>query len=134
MFRPLSQIQRPNHFKSFANPTVGQMPHQVKKSPALANIKEFDGHFLISLAIPGFNKSNVEIKQENNILIVQGKQEANNEAKFLKKEFAPTEFTRTFTIPEDVNVDSISATFEQGILNITISKGEKAQPKKIEIL
>ncbi|MBK8624872.1 MAG: Hsp20/alpha crystallin family protein [Saprospiraceae bacterium] len=75
MFRPLSQIQRPNHFKSFANPTVGQMPHQVKKSP-----------------------------------------------------------TRTFTIPEDVNVDSISATFEQGILNITISKGEKAQPKKIEIL
>lgn len=134
MFRPLSQIQRPNHFKSFANPTVGQMPHQVKKSPAFANIKEFDGHFLISLAIPGFNKSNVEIKQENNILIVQGKQEANNEAKFLKKEFAPTEFTRTFTIPEDVNVDSISATFEQGILNITISKGEKAQPKKIEIL
>ena len=134
MFRPLSQIQRPNHFKSFANPTVGQMPHQVKKSPAFANIKEFDGHFLISLAIPGFNKSNVEIKQENNILIVQGKQEANNEAKFLKKEFAQTEFTRTFTIPEDVNVDSISATFEQGILNITISKGEKAQPKKIEIL
>ena len=134
MFRPVSQIQRPNHFKSFANPSVGQLPHQVKKSPAFANIKEFDGHFLISLAIPGFNKSNVEIKQEKNILIVQGKQEANNDVKFLKKEFAPTEFTRTFTLPEDVNADAISATFEQGILNITVPKGEKAQPKKIEIL
>jgi len=134
MFRPVSQIQRPNHFKSFANPSIGQLPHQVKKSPAFANIKEFDGHFLISLAIPGFNKSNVEIKQEKNILIVQGKQEANNDVKFLKKEFAPTEFTRTFTLPEDVNADAISATFEQGILNITVPKGEKAQPKKIEIL
>ena len=134
MFRPVSQIQRPNHFKSFSNPTIDQMPNQVKKSPAFANIKEFDGHFLISLAIPGFNKSNVEIKQEKNILTVQGKQEANNEVKFLKKEFAPTEFTRTFTLPEDVNTDAISATFEQGILNITVPKGEKAQPKKIEIL
>ena len=134
MFRPVSQIQRPNQFKSFSNPAVGQMPNQVKKSPAFANIKEFDGHFLISLAIPGFNKSNVEIKQEKNILSVHGKQEANNDVKFLKKEFAPSEFTRTFTLPEDVNTDAISATFEQGILNITVPKGEKAQPKKIEIL
>ena len=134
MFRPANQIQRPAHFKSFANPTVGQMPHQVKKSPAFANIKEFDGHFLISLAIPGFNKSNVEVKQDKNILTVQGKQDENNDVKFLKKEFAPTEFARTFTLPEDVNTDAISAVFEQGILNITVPKGEKAQPKKIEIL
>ena len=134
MFRPVSQIQRPNHFKSFSNPTVGQIPNQVKKSPAFANIKEFDGHFLISLAIPGFNKSNVEIKQEKKILSVHGKQEANNDVKFFKKEFAPSEFTRTFTLPEDVNTDAISASFEQGILNITVPKGEKAQPKKIEIL
>ena len=134
MFRPVAQIQRPNHFKSFANQAVGQMPHQVKKSPAFANIKEFDGHFLISLAIPGFNKSKIKNKKEKNILTVQGNQEANNDVKFLKKEFAPTEFTRTFTLPEDVNTDAIAATFEQGILNITVPKGEKAQPKKIEIL
>lgn len=137
MFRPVTQNQRPNNFKSCANhprTTAGQMPNQVMKSPAFANIKEFDGHFMISLAIPGFNKSNVEIKQEKNILKVRGNQEANNDVKFLKKEFVPTEFTRTFTLPEDVNTDAISATFEQGILNITVPKGEKAQPKKIEIL
>jgi HSP20 family protein len=134
MFRPVNRIQRPTYFNSFVNPAIGQMQHQTKKSPAFANIKEFDGHFLISLAIPGFDKSNVEIKQEKNILTVLGKQDASDEVKYLKKEFASTEFTRTFTLPENINTDAISATFDQGIININVPKGEKAQPKRIEIL
>lgn len=136
MFRPVSQTQRPNMFKSFDNSvekSSSNFVHQVKKSSVFANIKEFDNHFLISLAIPGFAKSNVEIKQEQNYLIVQGKQDSNTNMKFLKREFASTEFTRTFTLPEDINVDAISATFEQGILNIMVPKGEKTQPKKINI-
>ncbi len=137
MFRPVSQRQRPNSFKSFTNAT-GQAPSEMTNhdriTPAFVNIKEVDDHFLISLAIPGFTKSDIEIKLDKNILTVQGKQEATNDIKFLKREFITNEFTRSFTLPEDINVDTISATFDQGILNVTVPKGEKIQPKKIEII
>ena len=137
MFRPVTQTQRPNNFKSCTNAverSAEQMHHQIRKSPAFVNIKEFEGHFLISLAIPGFTKSNVNIKQEKNIITVQGKQETNSDIKFLKREFEVTEFKRSFTLPEDVNYDAISASFENGILNISIPKVEKAQAKQINIL
>jgi HSP20 family protein len=134
IFRPVTQMHKPNSFKPRANQNENKLDNMVKKSPAYANIKEMDNHFLIRLAIPGFNKSSVEIQLENEILTIQGKQEISHDVKYLKKEFSPSEFNRTFTLPQDINQEDISATFEQGVLSIFIPKAEKAQPKKIEIL
>lgn len=134
IFGPVSNFQKSDSATLSPNRFSGHMTNHTKKSAAFANIVEFENRFVISLAIPGFDKSDVEINMDKNTLTVQGKKETNTDAKYLRREFLPTEFKRSFTLPEEVNHDTIDATYVQGILSIVVSKGEKALPKKIEIL
>lgn len=134
IFRPVSQMHKPKNLKSTPSQYDNKWDNTIKNAPAYANIKEMEDHFLILLSIPGFNKSNVEILLENETLTIKGKQELSQDVKYLRKEFLPSVFNRSFTLPQDINQEEITANFEQGVLSIHIPKGEKAQPKKIEIL
>ena len=100
------------------------------------NIKNEDEHYLLEVAAPGFAKTDFSVELDNQVLTISAKKEVNEEVKeegYTHREFSSKEFKRTFTLPEDsVDVEGIEATYEAGVLNISIPKKE-VEVKKLSI-
>jgi HSP20 family protein len=102
------------------------------------DIIEKEKSFNVHVVLPGLEKENVSLEIENNKLIVSGERKspelAENE-KYHQTESVYGKFKRSFTLPKNVNTDSISAVFKNGILEINIEKQEPEKSGKvIEIL
>ncbi len=100
------------------------------------NIKENVEGFEVEVAAPGFDKSDFNIELDNNVLTISSEKKIENELdedeKFTKREFSYQSFTRSFTLPEIVNGDKITAKYDNGILKIDIPKKEEAKPKPVK--
>lgn len=131
-FRPLPTT---NSFSNglldeFFNRSIGDIlgSDVVVNQPAV-NILETATAFELEFAAPGFEKQDFSLNVENGHLTVnakrENKQEASNE-RFTRREFRFDSFKRTFTIPETVNQDSISAVYQNGVLHVTLPKKEEA--------
>ena len=72
----------------------------------------------VEVPMPGFNASQVEVTLKDAILSVNGKNERRS-------------FSRSFTVPEDVDPDKITATVADGMLKISLERHPQAQPKRI---
>ncbi|MEO6303354.1 MAG: Hsp20/alpha crystallin family protein [Bacteroidia bacterium] len=99
------------------------------------NIKESPKEFSLEFAAPGFKKDAFKVNVENNILTINAeKEEEKNEEnkRFTRKEFSYNSFSRSFTLPENVNADKIDAKYNDGILKLSVPKKEetKVLPKK----
>lgn len=103
------------------------------------NIHETADNFLIELAAPGKKKSDFHVEVDNNLISIRSETEMQKEDDskgYSRKEFNYTSFTRTFTLPEGVDRDGITAEYKDGILHLTLPKMEEAKekpPKAIEI-
>lgn len=100
------------------------------------DISETDNQFLISAELPGMEKDDIDISLENNRLAITGERSFENEEKgktFHRIETQYGSFERSFQLPDNVDQESIQATYEDGLLNITIDKSEDKVKKQIEI-
>jgi len=103
------------------------------------NVKETDKGFQLEVAAPGMKKEDFKIELDNNILGISSemKQEKNEaQDKYTRREFSFKSFRRTFTLPDNVDAEQITASYNEGVLNIEIPnvKEEKqARSKIIEI-
>ena len=100
------------------------------------NIIEQDTQFLIELAAPGNKKEDFEIEIEDGILSISSSNEEENTSEketFTRHEFSYNSFRRSFTIPESVDVSTIEANYNEGVLLIKLLKLEEAlpEPKKL---
>ncbi len=105
---------------------------ETRYSAPAVNVAENDNNFAIEVAAPGLEKSDFKINLEHNVLTISSEKESANEEKernFMRKEFNYNSFKRSFTLPDSINPDSISATHKNGILSIQIPKREEAKVK-----
>jgi len=95
-------------------------------------VKVDDENFVIELAIAGFDKKEVSIELEKNVLTIQGASE-DDEKEFVHKGLASRSFTRQFTLAEDVVVKG--GKLENGILKVELERviPEEDKPVKIKI-
>jgi len=103
------------------------------------NIQENDAAYLLQLAIPGFEKTDFSIKQENNLLTISATKKdvvKDETVKMIRTEFTQKAFKRSFTIDEKIDSANIAAKYENGILLIELPKKEKEKvaAKEINIL
>jgi HSP20 family protein len=98
-----------------------------------ANVREDDKTYTIELALPGFTKEEISINFEDEILTVSaGKQTTENQPKYTWNEFGfRSKYERSFQLPETINADEISASFENGILYVNLPKKE-VQPAAVK--
>jgi HSP20 family protein len=95
-----------------------------------ANIIEQNEAFYLEIAAPGLSKEDFKINLENNILTIsseiedQKREEGKN---YTRKEFYYGSFSRSFTLPKTIDLDSIKAEYEQGILKIALPKKDEAR-------
>lgn len=103
------------------------------------NIVEDSDSFKIEVAAPGLDKKDFKVNVDQNVLTVSSEKEVKEEKKderYMRKEFSFSSFSRSFTLPNTVHSDKISASHKDGVLMITIPKKEEAKekpPKEIKI-
>jgi len=99
------------------------------------NIRETEDAFHIRAALPGVEKSDLELEVKDSTLILTGKvKEADeNEEGWLRREIPSGQFYRAFTLGTDVESTKVSANCKNGILEIKLQKAEKSKPRKVQI-
>ncbi len=89
-----------------------------------------DGAFNFNLYVPGFSRNDFAIDVKNNVLTVKGQLSESPHSKYIQQEFSQyTSFERSWTLPKDVNVDSIDASYEAGILQISVPLLQERKPE-----
>ncbi|TGN39443.1 Hsp20/alpha crystallin family protein [Marinobacter confluentis] len=104
-------------------------------APAV-DIKETDQAFSIEAELPGMSKDDVKVTVQDGVLSIQGErrqEEETGDRKHHRIERVYGSFIRRFTLPDNVDENSIRANFKDGVLSLTLAKAEPAQPKAIEV-
>lgn len=117
-------------FNDFASPEFR------KWSAPAVNISENDQAYKLQLAVPGLKKEDFKIAIDDNTMVVSAEQKAESSEtteKYTRKEFSFSSFTRRFNLPENVNQTGIAASYENGIMQITLPKRTEEKPKAREI-
>lgn len=98
----------------------------INQTPAV-NISETASGYEVDLAAPGLKKEDFKINLEKHELSVSVKKESSGEEdrKFSKREFSYLSFTRTFILPETIDVAKINASYNDGILHLEFMKKEE---------
>lgn len=124
----------PSVFNDFFKPwnawfdsPAGDVGGNILSMPAV-NIMENKADFKISMAIPGMKKEYLNIDIEGSMLTVSGeaKQESESaEGKYTRKEYNYSSFSRSISLPEGVQMDKITAGYENGELTLILPKTEE---------
>lgn len=94
------------------------------------NIFESKDDFKLSLAAPGMKKSDFKIDVTGNLLTISSEKEEKKEEKeenYSREEYNYSSFSRSFTLPEEVNKEKIDATYVDGVLKLVLPKKEEAK-------
>ncbi len=127
-----------NSFPALFNEFFGE-PALAKfnKNLPSANIKETEDNFGIELVAPGFKKEAFKVEVHERNLTISAEEKTESEEKtetFLRKEYSFGSFTRSFRLPNTVDSDKIEASYEDGVLHLTIPKKEEAKPKEPKLI
>ncbi len=101
------------------------------------DIAEDEKNVYLHAELPGIERENVKISiSEDRVLMLKG--EKRREEKVENKNYVRVErnygsFTRSFALPDNINVEKVDAKFENGVLNMTLPKNEPTKPKEVSI-
>ena len=101
------------------------------------NIKEMEGEYEVELAVPGMTRDDIKVEVLDGVLTISAEKEDKKEEKtkkYTRREFSYNKFSRSFTLPEHVNADSIKANYENGVLHLMLPKTVKTLPEAKKIL
>jgi HSP20 family protein len=122
-------------FGDFGTPQSSEEVSNRRWMPAV-DIRESEDALTLLAELPGVKREDVAITLENNVLTIAGERKFERDVKedsFHRIERAYGTFSRSFTLPSNVKFDKVEASFEDGVLRVTLPKVEEAKPRKIEI-
>jgi HSP20 family protein len=104
-------------------------------APAV-DVYEDEHKVALKIEVPGIDEKDIDVRVENNTLTVHGERKIEKEEKeenYRRVERQYGSFTRTFTLPTTVDTDTVSATYDKGVLKINLPKKAEAKPKQIKV-
>ncbi|HEU4414434.1 MAG TPA: Hsp20/alpha crystallin family protein [Candidatus Angelobacter sp.] len=122
-------------FENFAE-TGGKEQLAAGSFVPAVDVYEDEQNLVLKLEVPGLNEEDLNISLENDTLSVQGERKFEKEEKeenFHRIERRYGSFTRTFKLPKTVDSEKVEASYEKGILKITLAKKAEAKPKQIKV-
>lgn len=103
----------------------------------VVDILEEKESYILEAELPGFGEKDVDIKVNDRILTISSSKEevkkASGEKAWLIRERGISTFRRSFSMPRDVDLDSIKASFKDGLLTVNLPKRPEAQEKTVAI-
>jgi len=118
----------------FDTPTFPQSASR-RWIPAI-DLLETEGEFVLRADLPGLAEQDVNIELEDNVLTLSGERKSEHEDRrqgYHRIERASGTFSRSLTLPEGIDPESIRASFEKGVLEVRIPKPEQRKPRKVQI-
>ena len=102
------------------------------------NISETDKSYHVEVVAPGFKKEDFKVKVDDDILTISAetKTESTEEGKnkeYTRREYSSSSFSRSFQLPDNVKDDSITASYQDGILKLEMPKTAQQQKTTKEI-
>jgi len=123
-------------FSDFARPEAEQESLAMGSFIPAVDIYEDAHQLLLKLEVPGIKQDDLDVRVENQTLTVKGERkfESNEkEENFHRIERRYGSFTRSFTLPQTVDITAVKASYDAGILSISLAKKEAAKPKQVKI-
>jgi HSP20 family protein len=103
----------------------------VSRVPSV-NVYETDHEVVLEFSAPGYKKDDIKIELEKDLLSISGEiknEQTDEKRSYSRREFQMSSFKRSFTIPEIVDTDKINASYEDGLLKVSMPKRDEAKPK-----
>jgi HSP20 family protein len=119
----------------FDTPTHSNGATHRRWIPAM-DLVETEDSFVLSADLPGVSESDVNIEVEDNVLTISGERKSEHEdrkAGYYRVERSYGSFRRSLTLPEGVDPEAVKATFDKGVLQVTVPKPEQQTPRKVQI-
>ena len=108
-------------------------PHTNQLQAPAVNTIENEEAFVLELALPGWQKEQVDLRIDGELLIVSGNRTEETSPSYRRREFGLHSFEKSFHLPETVDVEGIEATLDHGVLSVSLPKVPEAQPVRKQI-
>ena len=136
----MSFLTKPDPFSSEVNrlfntllaPEAGRSQ---RWSPAM-DLVEGEDHYLLRADLPGMGEEDVSIEINENVLTVSGERRDEQERQgqgWHRVERTFGHFSRSLSLPDGVDPDAVTASFDRGVLSIRVPKPEQRKPRRVQI-
>ena len=125
------------------NDTMSDFNFGTSFSVPKVDVKETKDAYMLEMDLPGMTEKDVNVELDHNVLTIsshheekkeeQNKNAKKDESKWLIRERRVSEFSRRFTLPDDVNGEQVAASFKNGVLTVAIPRKALSAPKRIAI-
>ena len=103
--------------------------------PAIDVYEEGD-NIIVKAEIPGVKKEDISVSLNGDILTISGKSQEEKEVKkenFYRKEIRSGTFSRSLTLPAQIDKDKVKASYKDGVLQLTLPKSPEEKKKEVKI-
>ncbi|MGO3048614.1 heat-shock protein [Staphylococcus casei] len=131
---PLFDVNPSDLFKDFGRQFFEQFPGNTSIK---TDVKELDDQYVVEAELPGFEKENITLEFENNLLTIEGKQTTENKSEddngqVIHQERSVNDVKRQFTF-NNVDENAIKAAYDKGVLNVILPKKTVIDESKTNI-
>lgn len=139
----MTTLVKSNNFPSlrsvmedFFNTDVFNKPFTNTELLPAVNIRDEEDRYELEMSAPGFKKGDFKITSEDGLLTISAetstehKEEKKN---YTRKEFSSSSFSRSFSLPDNIEDDHVKANYQDGLLKVTLKKSNKSLHNKKEI-
>ena len=133
-FRDLLASQK--EFDRLFSPLFGETERSTRTWAPAVDIYETENALVVKADVPGIDPKDVDIRVENGMLYLKGEPKFEKEVKeenYHRVERSYGAFSRSFSLPNSVDAEKVSADYKDGQLTLTLPKREEAKPKTIKI-
>lgn len=102
----------------------------------MVDIYEANDKYIVRTELPGVDKDNVNVSVDDSVLTIKGSKQfvdAKEGEKWKRVESRYGEFVRSFSLPEEVDAEKISAAYKNGVLELSIPKVEPKKARTIDV-
>ena len=140
VYRPMNVVDQ--LMESFFDSSLASTLASVSANPALnklplVDVMETADSYIVEAELPGFDEKQIGVQVEGGKLTIESirndEKEDNKTCTYLIRERRRISFSRSFTLPENADTDSVSAVFKNGILTLEIKKRAETARRHIEI-
>jgi HSP20 family protein len=137
LFAALSHLvdSSDDHEKSTATPTRTYVRDARAMASTPADVKELPSSYVFAIDMPGLKTEDMKVQiEEGNVLVISGERKRPEEekegVKYLRMERRMGKFMRKFVLPENANLEAVSAVCQDGVLTVIVQKLPPPEPKK----
>lgn len=136
----MSLIMRPDPFSTemtrlFNTLLTGSDESPQRWSPAI-DLAEADDHFVLRADVPGMSEEDIKIEIRDATLTISGERKAEHERSergWHRVERSFGRFSRSMTLPEGIDPEAVTASFDRGVLEVRIPKPEERRPRVVTV-